>query len=208
MRSRRWIAVVLTTAALAGCGTSAQPLDALPLRRVAETTLTGVPVRFDYVVYDPLVDRMVVAVQGRNDLALVDPDRFTVTGRISTPGCDHPHGQALAVKEQVMFIGCESNAAMVSVDLANGVVIDRQAVGATPDVLAYDPDPSRIYVAAESGSLSIFDQAHGHLSDKGSARLADGAHSLALDPTTHHTYFPIPKGPSGSPVLWEFEPTT
>jgi hypothetical protein len=32
--------------------------------------------------------------------------------------------------------------------------------------------------------------------------------SLALDPTTHHTYFPIPKGPKGSPVLWEFQPTT
>jgi hypothetical protein len=33
---------------------------------------------------------MVVAVQGRNDLAAIDPDSFTVTERISTPGCDHP----------------------------------------------------------------------------------------------------------------------
>jgi DNA-binding beta-propeller fold protein YncE len=54
------------------------------------------------VVYDTFLDQMVVAVQGRNDLAVVDPVSFTVTERIPTPGCDHPHGQALDVTEQVM----------------------------------------------------------------------------------------------------------
>ena len=65
----------------------------------------------------------------------------------------------------------------------------------------------RVYVAAESGWVSIFDHAHGHLTPRGSAYLADGAHSLALDPTTHHSYIPIPKDHNGSPVLWEFDPT-
>jgi hypothetical protein len=54
------------------------------------------------VVYDTFLDQMVVAAQGRNDLAVVDPVSFTVTERIPTPGCDHPHGQALDVTEQVM----------------------------------------------------------------------------------------------------------
>jgi hypothetical protein len=31
---------------------------------------------------------------------------------------------------------------------------------------------------------------------------------LSLDPATHHSYFPIPKGSGGGPVLWEFEPTS
>jgi DNA-binding beta-propeller fold protein YncE len=159
------------------------------------------------VVYDSSLDQMVVAVQGRNDVALVDPVSFIVTERIPTPGCDHPHGQTLDATDQVMFVGCESNATMVSVDLANRAVIDHHEVGETPDVLAHDPGAGRVYVAAESGWVSIFDQDHGKLTLKGSAHLADGAHSLALNPTTHHTYFPIPKGPNGSPVLWEFEPT-
>jgi hypothetical protein len=73
--------------------------------------------------------------------------------------------------------------------------------------LAYDPGAGRVYVAAESGWVSVFDHDHGRLTARGSAHLADGAHSLALDPTTHHTYFPIAKGPNGAPVLWEFEPT-
>jgi DNA-binding beta-propeller fold protein YncE len=159
------------------------------------------------VVYDPPTGRMVVAVQGRNDLAVIDPVSFTVTQRIPTPGCDHPHGEALDVTDQLMFVGCEANATMVTIDLANTNVIDHHGVGETPDVLAYDPGANRVYVAAESGWVSIFDHDHGHLTLRGSAHLADGAHSLSLDPTTHHSYIPIPQGRNGSPALWEYEPT-
>jgi DNA-binding beta-propeller fold protein YncE len=159
------------------------------------------------VVYDSFLDRMVVAVQGRNDLAFIDPAGFTVTERIPTPGCDHPHGQALDATNQIMFVGCEANATMVTVDLVNRNIIDHHGVGETPDVLAYDDGAKRVYVAAESGWVSIFDHDHGHLSKQGSAYLADGAHSLALDPTTHHTFIPIPKDHNGSPVLREYEPT-
>jgi YVTN family beta-propeller protein len=159
------------------------------------------------VVYDTSLDQMVVAVQGRNDLAVIDPVSFTVTERIPTPGCDHPHGQALDATDQVMFVGCEANATMVTVDLANRNVIDHHGVGETPDVLAYDPGANRVYVAAESGWVSIFDHDHGHLTLRGSAHLADGAHSLTLDSTTHHSYIPIPKDHNGSPVLREYEPT-
>jgi len=159
------------------------------------------------VVYDSFLDQMVVAVQGRNDLAFVDPVSFTVTERIPTPGCAHPHGQALDATDQVMFVGCESSATMVTVDLINRNVIDHHGVGETPDVVAYDPGPNRVYVAAESGWVSIFDDDHGRLTVRGSAYLADGAHSLALDPATHHTYIPIPKDDNGSPVLREYEPT-
>ena len=158
------------------------------------------------VVYDSPTDRMVVAVQGRNDLAVIDPVSFAVTQRIPTPGCDRPHGQALDGTDQIMFVGCEANATMVTIDLANRNVIDHHGVGQTPDVLAYDPGANRVYVAAESGWVSIFDHDHGHLTLRGSAYLADGAHSLALDPTTHHSYVPIPKDHNGSPVLREYEP--
>ena len=159
------------------------------------------------VVYDPVLDQMVVAVQGRNDLAVLDPVSFTVNQRIPTSGCDHPHGQALDVTDQVMFVGCEANATMVTVDLAARSVIDHHGVGETPDVLAYDPDARRVYVGAESGWVSILAHDRGHLTLLGSAHLADGAHSLALDPTTHHSYIPVPNDHNGSPVLWEFEPT-
>jgi DNA-binding beta-propeller fold protein YncE len=47
------------------------------------------------VVYDPATDRMLVALQGRGDLAVIDPATLAVATRIGLPGCDHPHGLAL-----------------------------------------------------------------------------------------------------------------
>jgi hypothetical protein len=91
-----------------------------------------------------------------------------------------------------MFVGCEAHATIVTVDLANRNVIDHHEVGETPDALAYDPGANRVDVAAESGWVSIFDHAPGHLTLRGSAHLADGAHSMALDPTT-----PSPKNCTG-----------
>lgn len=159
------------------------------------------------VVYDPSADRMVVAVQGGGELAVVDPASFVVKERIPTPDCESPHGQALDAAGRVMFVGCEGSATMLTVDLAGRRVVDHDSVGETPDVLVYDPGAQRVYVAAESGWVSVFDCRQGNPDLIASAHMADGAHSLALDPISHHSFFPIPKGGAdGGPVLWEFEP--
>ncbi|MEV6097312.1 YncE family protein [Nocardia sp. NPDC051981] len=160
------------------------------------------------VVYDAAVDRMVVAVQGRGELAVIAPDSLTVTDRIPTPGCSGPHGQALDAGGQIMYVGCEGNATLITVDLAKHTVTDHNSVGETPDVLAYDPGPQRVYVASDRGWVSVFDRRDGHPKPAGAAHLADGAHIVVVDPADHHSYFPIATGTSGSaPALWEFEPS-
>lgn len=159
------------------------------------------------VVYDPATDRMVVAVQGRNDLALVDPAALKVVDRIAVPDCDHPHGQALAPAERLLFVGCQDNATLITLDLATRAVLAHNAVGDNPDVLVYDQSARRLYVAAESGWVSVFDQRGRNTTVVGSRYFADSAHSLAVDPDTHRSFFPLPRGASGGPVLREFEPT-
>jgi hypothetical protein len=37
--------------------------------------------------------------------------------------------------------------------------------------------------------------------------VADGAHTLALDPGTGHSFLPIADGGHGTPQLWEYGPT-
>jgi hypothetical protein len=37
----------------------------------------------------------------------------------------------------------------------------------------------------------------------GSGHLADGAHVVAVDPTTHHSFYPVPQGADGRPALLE-----
>ncbi|ART72864.1 hypothetical protein BTO20_33755 [Mycobacterium dioxanotrophicus] len=159
------------------------------------------------VVYDPAIDRMVVAVQGRGDLAVVDPVSKSVVDRIATPGCDHPHGQVLDNVHQVMFVGCEGNATLATVDLAGRTVVDTLPVGDSPDVLAYDPPRGRVYVATESGWVSIADHDRGHLHARGSAHVADGAHTVAVDPVTGQSYLPVADNGHGTPQLWEYRPS-
>ncbi|MDF3312747.1 hypothetical protein P3H15_48305 [Rhodococcus sp. T2V] len=73
-------------------------------------------------------------------------------------------------------------------------------------MLAYDQGAQRLYVAAESGTVSVFDQHGRHLTGDGSGHLADGAHVVVVDPTTGHTYYPVPTGHDGHPALLEQEP--
>ncbi len=85
--------------------------------------------------------------------------------------------------------------------------LDTQRVGDDPDVLAYDPGAGRLYVAAESGWVTILDEHDRRLTVTGRAYLAGGAHIVAVDPTTHRSYYPVPHGKDGKPGLLLFDPT-
>jgi DNA-binding beta-propeller fold protein YncE len=159
------------------------------------------------VVYDPATDRMLVAVQGRGDLAVIDPAALAVATRIGLPGCDHPHGLTVDPAARAAFVACDGNAILLSVDIGSGKVTGSSPVGDGPDVLAYDPGAHRLYVAAESGEVSVLDEQNGKLHVVGSGHLADGAHVVAVDPATHHSYYPIPSGSRGHPALLERAPT-
>jgi DNA-binding beta-propeller fold protein YncE len=72
-------------------------------------------------------------------------------------------------------------------------------IGSDPDVLAFDPALARLYVAAESGVVAVFQDHDGSLNQLGWYR-APRAHSVAVDPTTHRVYLPL-ANVSGHPVL-------
>jgi DNA-binding beta-propeller fold protein YncE len=158
------------------------------------------------VIYDPVADQMLVPVQGRGDLAVIDPASLAVVRRLALPGCDHGHGLALDPPARLGFVGCEGNATLATVDLSSGQVISTSPVGDTPDVLAYDSGPRRLYVAAEDGTVSILDRTARVPVLVASRHLADGAHVVAIDPSTHISYYPIPHGPDGRPLLLEEQP--
>jgi DNA-binding beta-propeller fold protein YncE len=73
-------------------------------------------------------------------------------------------------------------------------------VGADPDVLAFDAALQRLYVSAESGVITIFDERDRGLQRVGECMFAPNAHSVAVDPSTHRVYFPL-QNINGKPVL-------
>jgi DNA-binding beta-propeller fold protein YncE len=184
-------------------GGSETVLDAVTLQVRGTVDLGG---EVGNVLYDPRSDRMLVAAQARDELAVIDPEALTVARRISLPGCEHPHGLSLDSDNGLAFVACDHNATVVTVDLASGQILGSARVGDDPDVLAYDAGMHRLYVACESGWVTVLDLHDRSLAVTASSRLADGAHVVALDAETHHTYYPVPAGTDGHPALLERAP--
>jgi DNA-binding beta-propeller fold protein YncE len=159
------------------------------------------------VGYDPNGDKMLVAVQGANDLAVIDPAAMTIVRRVVLPGCDHPHGLAIDSEDRLAFVACDHNATLVTVDQTTWAVVGSNDVGEDPDVLTYDASGRRLYVAAESGTLTTLDLHDRTLAVSGSGHLADNAHVVTIDQNSHRSYYPVPAGSDGHPALLEREPS-
>jgi YVTN family beta-propeller protein len=147
------------------------------------------------VAYDPTSGLAYVAVRPPDQIAAFDPTTGEITDRIRLTNCRGAHGLYLRPQTQQAFVACENSAKVVMVDLRNHRQIAAASVGDNPDVLAFDPCLGRLYVAAESGVVTAFSTST-RLHKIGQAHLADKAHSVAVDPTTHLVFFPLERDPN------------
>lgn len=106
---------------------------------------------------------------------------------------------------RLAFITCEGNARLLVVDLQTMAVLSSHPVGANPDVLAFDPGLDRLYVASESGVISVFSGEATGFQKIGEGQVAPHAHSIAVDRETHRVYLPI-ENVDKHPVLRVMEP--
>lgn len=143
--------------------------------------------------YDPGSQRIFAAVQTRNQLVAINPQTNQVVGRYNTPGCDHPHGLLIEPKQNQAFIACEDNARLAVFSVKTMQVSSTYPVGSSPDVLAFDSELHRLYVASESGILSIFDQQGDRVMKLEDIRVDPSAHTVAVDPHSHRVYLPLEK---------------
>jgi DNA-binding beta-propeller fold protein YncE len=150
-------------------------------------------------VYDRVADRIYVAVHGKNELVTIDPLRARITARTPLPWLEDPHGIALDLENRLAFVAGEGNSKLVVVDLKSMQVGPPFSVGKDPDVLAFDTATKRLYVAAESGQIKIFQEANRTLELVGELHLPHG-HTVAVDSKTHLIYFPL-EDLNGKPVL-------
>lgn len=162
--------------------------------------------------YDPASKLVYVAVGSTNDLVGIDSVSRTVVARYHLDGCLGAHGvqidesasQVDPVGRRRVFVACEGNARLVVFDLVAGRATQQFDVGEGPDVLAEDPVDHRLYVAAESGDLAVFDTAGGAIVQVGRGRGGPGAHTVAVDTTTHLVYLAL-ADIDGRPVLRELQ---
>ena len=154
--------------------------------------------------YDSVSHCILVAVQTTNELVAIDPVAERIVARYRLPGFDHPHGFTFDEAGRLAFVTNEGNGMMQVVDLRTMRVLATHRVGDDPDVLAWDPEWRRLYVAAESGVISSFWLDGTTLHPVGEYR-APSAHSVSVDPRTHRIHVPL-ENVSGHPVLRILEP--
>ncbi len=150
-------------------------------------------------LYDPGSGHILVAVQTANQVVEISPATDSLVARHDLPESAHPHGMSLDARSRMLFVANEGNATLQTVDLRTWKVTDRQPVGEDPDVLAFDLGWRRLYVAAETGPVTVFDERDGKLVRVGQVTLPH-AHTVSVDPRTHLVYFPL-QDVGGRPLL-------
>ena len=150
--------------------------------------------------YDATSDRIFVTVDGREELAEIDPTTDQVVARYPLPECKGSHGLLIDAENRLAFAACEENSKLVVFDLQSKTVTATLAVGADPDVLALDTGLHRLYVSAESGNIAILDEQDRGLMEVFKGFFAAGAHTVAVDSRTHRVYWPL-QNVGGKPVL-------
>ncbi|PMS14935.1 hypothetical protein C0Z18_29625 [Trinickia dabaoshanensis] len=150
--------------------------------------------------YDPVSRHVFVNVQTRNELAEIDPATDRIVRRIALRGGRHNHGLLIDDRDRFAFVGCDGDDKLLVLDMRSLRIVASLPVGKDPDVLAFDSRASVLYVAGESGTVSMFSVKPSGLTEMGSGRLAPNAHVVAVDEATHQVYFPL-KNVDDRPVL-------
>jgi DNA-binding beta-propeller fold protein YncE len=156
-------------------------------------------------VYDAGSDQILVAVAEPAQLVVIDPATAKVTARLPLPGLQEPHGIALDPANRLAFIAGEANHTLALFDLDSRRVLETHPVGEDPDVLAFDSGLGLLYVAAESGTLKVFERSGRTLVARGELAIPH-AHTVCVDPGTHLVYLPL-ENVDGRPVLRILEPS-
>ena len=177
-------------------------IDVRTNKRVATIALGG---EAGNTQYDPVTKRIFVNVQTRNQLVEIDPATDRIVARYDVPGAKGNHGLLIDPEHRFAFIACEGNDMLVVFDMRTMRAVSSFPVGDGPDVLAYDPGFHYLYVASESGPVSVFRVAAAAVTKIGDIRVGPNAHVVVVDPATQRVYFPL-KNLDGRTALRIFEP--
>jgi DNA-binding beta-propeller fold protein YncE len=143
--------------------------------------------------------------QGKDELVGIDPSTDAIVSKDRIAGCQGNHGLLIDAPRRLAFIACEDNARLIVFSLATHAKLGEDSVGRGPDVLAYDPQKAWLYVASESGVVSVFQARANGVAKLGEAFLANNAHVVAVDPATHRVFFPL-RNVAGKAVLRVMQP--
>jgi len=151
--------------------------------------------------------RLIYSISGNNNnFVEIDPKNNKVIQKYALKDCSYPHGFYIEERTHYALITCKGGNNMVVFDLNSKKIISKDNIGNNPDVLAYDSKLHNLYIAAESGVMTVFSVEKNKIKKLSQEFIASNAHTVAVDQETHQVYLPL-ENIGGKPVLRVLAPT-
>lgn len=172
-------------------------IDAASERRITEIHLGG---DAGDVEYDALSHRILAVVETLNQLVTIDPVDDRIVSRTTLAGCQGAQDLLLDESQRVAFVDCADNTTVVMLDLQSMQMLSTQSTGKSPDLMALDGGWHYLYIAGESGVVSVYDERGRTLRALNAGYVAPGAHTIAVNQESHDMYLPL-QNVNGKPIL-------
>ena len=169
------------------CSASVVSIDE---RRVTKTI--PLPGRPRWAIHDESSRSVYVNIAEPPMIGVIGSDVLTMSGAVPVPAAG-PHGLAIVSEGRGASLWCAADAgAAVVIDRDSREVKATLPLPGTPDVVLYDPDLGRVYVAVGTpGTVSAFDaRARVHLE---TIPTEEGAHTIGWDPASRRLFVFQPK---------------
>jgi len=128
--------------------------------------------------------RLFINVADTNEIVVFDTTKLSITARWPTAPCEKPHGMAMDIDTNRVFVSC-SNARMIVVNAANGAIVANLPIGKGTDAAAFDSVRKLAFSSNGEGTLSVIaERGANDFVSLGDIKTAPGARTMALDPQT------------------------
>ena len=173
--------------------------DSTVIDAVKETVLTTIPLggKPEFAVCD--ANQVFVNIEDKNEIAVIDAQKMTVSARWSLAPGDAPSGLAIDRKNKRLFSVC-SNKKMIITDYKTGKVIATPDIGAGTDAAAFDPETGLAFSSnGGDGTITIVkEETPGQFKAVETVPTAPMAQTMILDPKTHLIYLSTAKARTGA----------
>ena len=129
-----------------------------------------------------------VNLEDKDEVAAVDLKAMKVTARYKLGKGTGPAGLAIDAEHGRLFVGCH-NSEMVVLDTADGHVLAELPIGNGNDACAFD-DGTAFASCNDATMTLVKETSPGQFAVTATVKTAQGARTMAIDPSTHTAYLP------------------
>jgi DNA-binding beta-propeller fold protein YncE len=156
-------------------------------------TAVKIPTQPEFVVYDPVTDKVFQNIKSQPVTIVIDPGLNSVAATWSTVPAEGPHGLAVDPETHRLF-SAGKNGKLVVLDSVSGKSLGSVDIAEGVDQIAFDSGNKRIYCAAGQGKLTVLQETEAAVKSLGSVATPAGTHTLAVDLNTHSVWIAFAKG--------------